>query len=55
MNLLDGKDLGRLNNHELRSIVNALLTAEAGRWHIPLGDLDLSTRETDPDAELSLV
>ena len=50
MNLLDGKDLERLNNHELRSIVNALLTAEAGRWHVPLGDLDLSTRETDPDA-----
>src|SRR5205823_14479680 len=45
-----GKDLERLNNHELRSIANALLSAEAGRWHVPLGDLDLSKRETDPDA-----
>src|SRR5437868_5436043 len=50
LNLLDGKDVGRLNNQEFRSIVNALLRAEAGRWRVPLADLDLSTRETDPDA-----
>lgn len=50
MNLLDGKDMERLNNQEFRSVVNALLTAEAGRYRVPLLDLDLSTRETDPDA-----
>ena len=50
MNLLDAKDLGRLNNHEFRSIVNALFTAEARARHVRFGDLDLSTRETDPDA-----
>jgi hypothetical protein len=48
--LLDGKDVGRLNNQEFRSVMNALLRAEAGRCHVPLVDLDLSTRETDPDA-----
>jgi hypothetical protein len=50
LNLLDGKDVERLNNQEFQSIMNALLTAEAGRWHVPLLDLDLSTRQTDPDA-----
>jgi hypothetical protein len=50
LNLLDGEDVARLNNQEFPSIMNALLTAEAGRWHVPLVDLDLSTRTTDSDA-----
>lgn len=50
MSLLDGKDVQRLNDQELRSLINALLSAEAGRYHVPLQDLDLTTRQTDPDA-----
>lgn len=48
--LVDGKDVERLNNQELRAVLNALLTAEAGLHRVPLTDLDLTTRETDPDA-----
>ena len=50
MNLIDGKDVERLNDQEFRAVLNALFNAEAGRHHVPLLDLDLTTRQTDPDA-----
>src|ERR1700761_918263 len=48
--LVNGKDIERLNNQELRSVMNELLTAEAGQHGIPLLDVDLTCRENDADA-----
>jgi hypothetical protein len=50
MDLIDGRDVERLNNQELRKVLNSLLKAEAALRHISLSDLDLTTRDTDPDA-----
>lgn len=49
---IDGGDVARLNNHQFRKIINALLTVEANENRVPLDDLELNTRETDPDAGL---
>jgi len=45
-----GKDVERLNDDELRAVLNALLTADATQRSVPLPDLDVSTRNSDPDA-----
>lgn len=50
MVLFDGKDVERLNNQEFRSVMNALLQAEAGRWRVPFSDLDLTAHDTVADA-----
>jgi len=50
IDLVSGKDVERLNNQEFRTVLNALITAEAGQQRISLLDVDLTTRETDPDA-----
>jgi hypothetical protein len=50
MALISSKDVAGLNNHALRAILNALLTAEAGKNKIRLKDLDLTLRDNDPDA-----
>jgi hypothetical protein len=50
MNLLDGGDIARLNNHAFRKVINTLLTVEANENHVPLLDVELNTRDTDPDA-----
>ncbi len=50
MALISSKDVAGLNNHALRAILNALLTAEAGKNKIPITDLDLTLRDNDPDA-----
>jgi hypothetical protein len=47
--LISKSDISILNNHALRSVVNALLTVEANKWRVPLTDLDLSLRDTAPD------
>jgi hypothetical protein len=49
LELVRGNDVARLNNHELRSVLNSLLTADACQNHVALGDLHLTTRDTDPD------
>lgn len=48
--LISDADVARLNNHGLRAVLNALLTAEADLHLVPLTDLDLTLRDTDPDA-----
>jgi hypothetical protein len=48
--LIHGKDVQQLNDEELRAVLNALLNAEACQYHISLLDLDVSTRNNDPDA-----
>jgi hypothetical protein len=50
MNLIDGKGVQGLNDQEFRAVLNALFNPEAGRHCIPLLGLDLTTRQTDPDA-----
>jgi len=50
MALISPKDVARLNNHALRAILNALLTTEADKNKVPLTDLDLTSRDNDPDA-----
>ncbi|MBZ5726791.1 MAG: hypothetical protein LAP87_17565 [Acidobacteriia bacterium] len=47
---LDGDDVAKLNNHQLRKVMNALLIVEANENGVPLADLELNTRDTDPDA-----
>ena len=47
---LDGRDVAQLNNHQLRKVMNTLLTVEANENRVPLVDLELNTRDTDPDA-----
>lgn len=50
INLVTGKDVEKLNNHDLRAVLNALLLAESAQHSIPIPDVDLTLRETDPDA-----
>jgi hypothetical protein len=50
IDLVKGKDVEKLNNHDLRAILNALLQNESAQNHVPIPDLDLTCRETDPDA-----
>lgn len=50
--VLDGKDIERLAPDELRSVLNATLEAEALSARVPSKQLDLSTRNNDPDAGL---
>jgi len=50
MGLISSLDVARLNNHALRAILNALLTAEAGKNNVPLTELDLTLRDNDRDA-----
>ena len=50
IDLIHGRDIERLNSLELPAVLNALLSAEAGQNRIPLLDLDVTTRHTDPDA-----
>jgi hypothetical protein len=47
---LDGNDVAKLNNHQLRSVMNTLLTVEANENQVQLSDLELNTRDADPDA-----
>jgi len=47
---VNGKDVERLNDQELRAVLNSLLTADAAQHRVPLPDLDITTRNTDPDA-----
>jgi hypothetical protein len=47
---ITGKDVERLNNEELRSVLNALLNADASQHRVPLSDLKISTRNNDKDA-----
>jgi hypothetical protein len=47
---ITGKDVERLNDQELRALLNALLVADAAQHHAPLQDVDVSTRNDDPDA-----
>jgi hypothetical protein len=47
---ITGKDVERLNDQELRAVLNALLVADATQNGVPLLDLDVSTRNSDPDA-----
>jgi len=42
---LDGGDVAKLNNHQLREIMNVLLAVEANENGIPLAELELNTRE----------
>ncbi len=46
---IDGKDIARLDVAQLRHLMNTLLIVEANANAVPLTDLDLTTRETDPD------
>jgi hypothetical protein len=48
--LIHGKDVQNLNNEALRAVLNSLLNAEACQHRVPLLDLDVSTRNNDPDA-----
>ena len=48
--MIDGADIARLNNHQFRKVINTLLTVEANENRVPLDKLDLNTRDTDPDA-----
>ena len=50
IDFINGKDVERLNDQELRSVLNALLTADASQRRVPLLDLDITTRNNDPDA-----
>ena len=50
MNLQDGKDVERLNNQEFRSIMNALLRAETGRWNVHASQTWADTNKLDPHA-----
>jgi len=45
-----GKDIERLNDQELRAVLNALLVADAAQHRVPLDKVDVSTRNNDPDA-----
>jgi hypothetical protein len=48
--LIHGKDVERLKDEELRSVLNALLDADASQHRVPLVDLSVTTRNDDPDA-----
>jgi hypothetical protein len=48
--LIHGKDVQLLNDENLRSVLNALLDADASQHRVPLVDLDITTRNDDPDA-----
>jgi hypothetical protein len=48
--LISDKDVEHLNSHSFPAVMNALLAVEANFRRVPLGDLDLTTRVTDPDA-----
>jgi hypothetical protein len=48
--LIHGKDVERLKDEELRSVLNALLDADASQHRVPLVDLSITTRNDDPDA-----
>jgi len=48
--LIHGKDVERLKDEDLRSVLNALLDADASQHRVPLADLSVTTRNDDPDA-----
>jgi hypothetical protein len=48
--LIHGKDVQQLNDEQLRSVLNALLDADASQHRVPLADLDVTTKNDDPDA-----
>src|SRR5579872_283640 len=50
IDLIHGKDVQNLNDEEFRSVLDALLNAEASQNHVPLQNLDVSCRNNDPDA-----
>lgn len=50
LQLLAGDEIGRLSPEAFRRVLNAILRAEASANGVPLTALDLSTRNSDPDA-----
>ena len=48
--LIDGEDVQQLKDGQLRSVLNALLDADASQHRVPLVDLSVTTRNDDPDA-----
>ena len=46
---ITGADIARLDNYAFRKVMNALLTVEASIHSVSLTDLDLSSRDNDPD------
>jgi hypothetical protein len=47
--LVSGKTIAVLNNFAFRRVMNTLLTVEAENNGVPLSDVDISTRDNDPD------
>ena len=48
--LISGEDVSSLTHDAFRSVLNALLIADADLHGVGLTDIDLTTRDTDPDA-----
>lgn len=47
--LVTGKDISLLNHDAFRKVLNALIVVEANMAKVPLSDINLTTRDTDPD------
>ena len=50
LDLIHGRDVAQLNNHEFRRVLNSLLTVEVNQNHVPLDQVVLTTNDNEADA-----